>query len=167
MRRAVRRQLWLLIAVIALLVATWWQIRSDRASAPGTLLSIAPGNITQVTLDIANAPTERYVKRDEHWWRVDQTTSTRADDRRLAGLLRIAAAPVQRWQPASSYDLAKVGLAPPRAKLELNNETLRFGTMTAIGHNVYVQVGERVGIVSLRYMPRSAQSTSIQAHGTL
>lgn len=163
MKRGLQRQLWLLITVIVLLVAAWWQVSSDRASAPGTLLPIAPDKITQVTLGMGNAPAEHYVKRDEHWWRVDQATSTRADDMRLAELLRIAAAPVQSWQPANSYDLAKIGLTPPQATLALNDETLRFGTMTAIGHNVYVQVGERVGIVSLRYMPRSAQSASIQA----
>lgn len=162
MTRSWRGQLWLLVAVVALLAAAWWQVRSDRTAAPGTLLPLAPDNITRVTLDMGNAPAERYIKRGEHWWRIDQATPTRADDKRLAELLRIAAAPVQSWQPASSYDLAKIGLAPPQARLELDEETLRFGTMTAIGHNVYVQIGERVGIVSLRYMPHSAQSASLQ-----
>jgi len=162
MKRALRRQLWLLVAVVALLAAAWWQVRSDHAAAPGTLLPLAPDNITRVTLDMGNAPTEHYIKRGEHWWRTDQATPIRADDKRMAELLRIAAAPVQSWQPASSYDLAKIGLAPPQATLQLDDKTLRFGTATAIGHNVYVQVGERVGIVSLRYMPRSAQSASLQ-----
>jgi hypothetical protein len=162
MKRALRGQLWLLAAVVVLLVAAWWQVRSDRAAAPGTLLPLAPDNITRVTLDMGTAPTEHYIKRGEHWWRTGLATPIRADDKRMAELLRIAAAPVQSWQPASSYDLAKIGLAPPQAKLELDDETLRFGTTTAIGHNVYVQVGERVGIVSLRYMPRSAQSASLQ-----
>ncbi|HKT27035.1 DUF4340 domain-containing protein [Dyella sp.] len=162
MTRSWRGQLWLLVAVVALLAAAWWQVRSDRTAAPGTLLPLPPDNITRVTLDMGNAPAERYIKRGEHWWRIDQATPTRADDKRLAELLRIAAAPVQSWQPASSYDLAKIGLAPPQARLELDEETLRFGTMTAIGHNVYVQIGERVGIVSLRYMPHSAQSASLQ-----
>ncbi|RUL73650.1 hypothetical protein [Dyella choica] len=163
MKRAWRRQWWLLGAVTALLIAAWWQIHSDQASAPGTLLPLAPDRITRVTLQTGSAPAEQYVKRGEHWWLDGQATPTRADDKRLTGLLGIAAAPVQSWQPASGYDLAKIGLAPPQARLELDDETLRFGAMTAIGHNVYVQAGERVGIVSLRYMPRSAQSASIQA----
>ena len=163
MKRAARRQGWLLLAVIVLLAAAWWQLRSDQASTPGTLLPLKPEKITRVTLQMGNAASEHYVKRGEHWWLVDQATSTRTDDRRLEELVRIAAAPVQSWQVASSYDLAKIGLSPPQAKLELDDETLRFGGMTAIGRNVYVQAGERVGIVSLRYMPRSAQSTSIQA----
>lgn len=163
MKRAARRQLWLLIGVITLLAAAWWQVRSDQAAAPGLLLPLKPEAITRVTLQTGSAPSEHYAKRGEHWWHVDQATSTRADDRRLEDLVRIANAPVHSWQPSRNYDLAKIGLAPARAKLELDGETLRFGTTTAIGHDVYVQTGDRVGIVSLRYMPRSAQSQSIQA----
>lgn len=163
MKRSSRRQLGLLVIVTALLGAVWWQIHSDRASAPGTLLPLSPDQITHVTLEAGHTPAEHYVKRDEHWWHADQATPARADDKHLAELLRIAAAPVQSWQPISSYDLEKIGLAPPQAQLELDGETLRFGAMTAIGQSVYVQAGGRVGIVSLRYMPRSAQSRSIQA----
>lgn len=163
MNRAARRQLWMLIGVVVLLVAAWWQIRSDQAAAPGTLLPLKPEKITRVTLQIGNAASEHYVKRGEQWWRIEQDASTRADARRLEELVRIAGAPVQSWQPTRGYDLAKIGLAPPQAKLELDNETLRFGAATAIGHNVYAQAGDRVGIVSLRYMPRAVQSPSIQA----
>jgi hypothetical protein len=163
MKRAVRRQLWLLAAVAALLAAAWWQIRSDRLSAPGSLLSLNPDAITQVDLQIGNAPAEHYVKRDGHWWRTDTANTVRADDMRLSELVRIAAAPVYSWEPLSSYDPAKIGLASPQARLALNGQTLLFGGMTAIGQNGYVQVGDHVGIVSLRYMPRSAQSQNIKA----
>jgi hypothetical protein len=163
MKRAARRQLWLLLAVVALLGAAWWQVRSDRLSAPGTLLSISPDAITQISLQISHAPAQHYVKRDEHWWRIDQGNTTRVDDLRLNELVRIAAAPVQNWEPSSSYDLAKIGLASPQATLKLNGQALLFGGMTAIDQNCYVQVGERVGIVSLRYMPRSPESQNIKA----
>jgi hypothetical protein len=163
MKRAVRRQLWLLAVVAVLLVAAWWQIRSDRAAAPDALLPLGPDAITQVRLQIGNAPAEHYIKRDQHWWRTDTANMVRADDLRLSELTRIAAAPVYSWEPLSSYDPAKIGLASPQARLELNGQTLLFGGMTAIGQNGYVQVGDRVGIVSLRYMPRSAQSQNIKA----
>ena len=162
MKRAMRRQLWLLLAVLVLLAAVAWQIQRDRASAPGTLLPLSPEQITRVDLQMGRAPTEHYQKRGEQWWQLDQATPTRVDDQHVGELLRIAAAPVQSWQAADSYDLAKIGLAPPQATLGLNGQTLRFGAMTAIGRNVYVQAGERVGIVSLRYMPRSAQSASLR-----
>lgn len=163
MKRAARRQLGLVIAVVALLAIVWWQIRSDRLAAPGTLLTISPDAITQVNLQVGNAPAEHYVKRDGHWWRADQASATPADDLRVDELTRIAAAPVHSWTPLSSYDPAKIGLTSPQATLALNGQTLLFGSMTAIGKDGYVQVGDRVGIVSLRYMPRSAQSQNIKA----
>ncbi|GLQ48263.1 hypothetical protein GCM10007862_33140 [Dyella lipolytica] len=160
MKRAARRQLWFLAAVLVLLAAAWWQLRSDRMSAPGTLLTLDPNAITHVDLQISQAPAEHYVKRDGHWWSADQTAA--ADDLRLGELVRIASAPVQNWQPADSYDPTKIGLSPPQATLNLDGQTLRFGGMTAIGQRGYVQVGSRIGIVSLRYMPRSVQSASIK-----
>jgi hypothetical protein len=160
MKRAARRQLCFLAAVLVLLAAAWWQLRDDRMSAPGTLLTLDPNAITRVDLKIGQAPAEHYVKRDGHWWYADQTAP--ADDLRLDELVRIASAPVQNWQHADSYDPAKIGLSPPQATLDLDGQTLLFGGMTAIGQRGYVQVGQRVGIVSLRYMPRSAQSTSIK-----
>lgn len=163
MKRVARRQLWLLLAVIALVAAAWWQVRSDRQAAPGTLLPLKPEQITHVAVESGTAPAEHYVKRGAHWWRIEQTNAERADDRRLDELTRIAAAPVQSWQPAGHFEADKIGLSPPQATLRLDGETLRFGGATAIGRNVYVQAGERIGIVSLRYMPRSAQSQTIQA----
>ncbi|GAB2572511.1 hypothetical protein ISP15_12360 [Dyella jejuensis] len=163
MKRAARRLGWTLAAVIVLLAVAWWQLRSDRLAAPGTLLPLDPEAITRVDLQAGRAPAEHYAKREGHWWRIDPAPITRADDLRLGELVRIAAAPVQDWQSASRYDFAKIGLAPPQAKLDLDGQTLLFGGMTALGRNVYVQAGQRVGIVSLRYLPRSAQSTSVKA----
>jgi hypothetical protein len=163
MKRAARRQLGLLAAVIVLVAAAWWQLRSDQLAAPGTLLAIKPDAITRVDLQVGNAPAEHYAKRDGHWWRVDGSASNRADDLRLGELIRVAAAPVQNWESVNSYDPAKIGLSPPQATLDLDGQSVQFGGMTAIGQNAYVQVGDRIGIVSLRYMPRSAQSQNIKA----
>lgn len=162
MKRAVRRQLGFVAIVAVVLAAAWWQLRSDRASAPGTLLAIDPAAITRVDLTIGNA-SEHYLKRDGRWWRTDQSKLMRADDLRLGELTRIAAAPVQQWQAADSYDPAKIGLSPGQATLDLDGHALIFGAMTAIGQSCYVQAGQQVAIVSLRYMPRSAQSASIKA----
>jgi hypothetical protein len=163
MKRATQKQLWFAIGVIALLVAAWWQWHSDRLAAPGTLLTLKPEAITHVDLQIGDKTAEHYVKHDGHWWYAGQINPAPADDMRLGELVRIAAAPVANWVPASTYDPGKIGLAPPQARLDLDGQTLLFGGMTAIGQNGYVQVGDRVGIVSLRYMPRSAQSQTLRA----
>lgn len=163
MKRSTRRLIGFAVAVVVLAAAAWWQVRSDQQLAPGTLTSLKPDSITRVNLEVGKAATEHYIKRDNHWWRVDQAEPERADDLRLGELVNIAAAPVQSWQPATAYDFSKIGLSPPQARLEVDGQTILFGGMTAIGQGAYVNINDRVGIISLRYMPRSAQSSNIKA----
>jgi hypothetical protein len=163
MKRSTRRLIGFAVVVVALSAAAWWQVRSDQQSASGTLTSLSPDSITRVNLKVGNAVTEHYVKRDNHWWRVDQAEPERADDLRLGELVNIAAAPVDSWRSANTYDFTKIGLSPPQATLELDGQAIQFGGMTAIGQNAYVDVDDHVGIISLRYMPRSAQSNNIKA----
>ena len=58
-------------------------------------------------------------------------------------------------RPASDFDPAKIGLQPPRAVLGLDGEKLEFGESSVTGPQHYVRVGDRVALVSSRYMPRS------------
>jgi hypothetical protein len=163
MKRATRQRLWLAGGVLALLAIAMWQMHRDEKNAPGFLLSLDPSTIARVDMQMGHGPPEHYVKREDHWWRVDGNALTRTDDMRLRELVGIAAAPVQSWQPASTFDLAKIGLAPPQASLSLDGQTLNFGSMAAISHLGYVQVGPRIALISLRYMPRSANSETIKA----
>src|SRR3546814_10781498 len=100
------------------------------------------------------SPTLHYEKRDGHWWRTDGTP-TRANDARLNDLADTAAAHVLSWRPASDFDPAKIGLAPPHAVLELDGQRLEFGESSVTGPQHYVRVGNRIALVSSRYVPRS------------
>jgi hypothetical protein len=62
---------------------------------------------------------------------------------------------VLSWRPAGDFDLAKIGLAPPRAVLQLDGQSLAFGVNAVTGPQHYVHVGQRIALVSSRYMPRS------------
>src|SRR3546814_1083846 len=88
---------------------------SDLASHDtGNLTGIDPAAINHIALSLPGAPTLHYEKRDGHWWRTDGTP-TRANDARLNDLADTAAAHVLSWRPASDFDPAKIGLAPPHA----------------------------------------------------
>jgi hypothetical protein len=161
MKRAMRSRLLLLLGVAVLVALALWQWRRDLRDVPGDLLALDPAAITQVTLRLGDAPPAHYAKRDGHWWRAD---GQRADDRYLGSLAAAAAAPVLQWRAAGDFDAAKIGLVPPRAVLMLDGRQLAFGAMSATGPQCYVQVGARVALVSLRFMPQAAEQERIELH---
>ncbi|BFI94742.1 MAG: hypothetical protein RSP_02520 [Rhodanobacter sp.] len=161
MKRATRSRLTMLLGVAALIALALWQLQRDERNAPGTLTALDPAAITQVTLQFGGAPAVHYARRDGHWWRDD---GRRADDRYLDTLTEAAAAPVVQWRADGDFDAAKIGLAPPQAVLALDGQRLAFGAMSATGPQCYVQVGARVALVSLRFMPQAEQQERIGLH---
>lgn len=163
MKRANRQRLILLLAVVALLGLAGWQWQRDAHQANGNLTTIDPASVDHIALSFPGTPTLRYEKRDGHWWRTNGTPA-RADDARLSDLTGIAAAPVSSWRPDSDFDAAKIGLAPPRAVLTLNGQSLAFGESSVTGPQHYVHVGKRIALVSSRYMPRSPATRTTELH---
>ena len=162
MRRATRHRLILLFAAAVLVALAVWQWQREAAEAPGALTGLDPVAVSRVALTLQGGVAEHYARRDGHWWRTDGTPM-RADDGRLDELTEIAAAPVASWRPLGDFDPARVGLAKPMATLVLDDQTLRFGDTSATGPLRYVQVGNRVALVSVRYTPRPARRDAIQA----
>lgn len=161
MKRAARTRLAMLAAVAVLVALALWQWRHDAVRAPGTLLATPPATIDHVTLALGTAAAASYVRRDGHWWHAD---GSRADDRYVDGLAAVAAAPVLEWRRMRDFDAARIGLAPPQSTLTLENATVRFGAMSATGPQCYVQVGDRVALVSLRYQPRPPAPKRVELH---
>ncbi|MCX7512665.1 hypothetical protein [Frateuria sp. STR12] len=161
MRRAARQR-WIVSGLaLALLALAAVQYLHDRRQAPGTLLALDPTTVTSVTLTLQGQPPEHYRRHDGHWW---QENGQRADDGRLQELTEIAQAPVISWRPAADFDAAKIGLATPVARLELDGRSLDFGTTAVTGPLRYVRVGERVALVPLRYTPRPATQDAERIH---
>ena len=163
MKRATRQRLILLLAVLALLVLASWQLQRDARNETGLLTSIDPASVSHITLTLPGTPAMHYEKRDGHWWRTDGTPA-RANDARLSDLADAAAAYVLSWRPASDFDPAKIGLAPPKAVLDLEGQTLEFGESSVTGPQHYVRVGQRIALVSERYMPRSPATQTTELH---
>jgi hypothetical protein len=163
MKRHVRQRLILLLAVVALLMLTGWQLQRDARNATGPLTSMDPADITHIAVSLPGASAMHYEKRDGHWWRTDGTP-TRANDARLSDLADTAAAHVLSWRPAADFDPARIGLAPPKAVLDMDGQTLEFGETSVTGPQHYVRVGQRVALVSSRYMPRSPATPTTELH---
>jgi hypothetical protein len=163
MTRAAHRRLILLLAVLALLVLAGWQWQRDARNEVRPLTSVDPASIAHITLSLAGTSAMHYEKRDGHWWCTDGIPA-RANDARLSDLADIAAAHVLSWRPASDFDPAKIGLAPPRAVLDLDGQTLEFGEASVTGPQHYVRFGQRIALVSARYMPRSPATRTTELH---
>ena len=163
MKRATRQRLLLLLVVAGLLALAAWQLQRDAQRAPGTLLGLDPASISHISLTLPGAATLHYERRDGHWWRTDGTPVP-AIDGRLNELAGTAAAHVLSWRPASDFDPAKIGLVPPQAILELDGHALEFGESSVTGPQHYVRVGQRVALVSTRYMPRSPALKTTELH---
>lgn len=161
MRRASQQRLGLITVVAVLLAVAWWQWRHDRGMVPGTLLNIDPGAVTAISLRIGKASAEHFRKRGEHWWRVDGVARP-ADDGRLDELAHTAVAPVLSWRAASDFDPARIGMKPPASVLTLNGHPLAFGETSATGPQRYVQVGNRVALVSQAFTPRPPRDEAIK-----
>jgi hypothetical protein len=165
MKRAARQRVFLLCAVLALLVLAGWQLQHDASQENGKLTTLEPATIHRINLALPGAAVLHYEKRsDGHWWRTDGTPRRVADDDRLRDLADIAAAHVLSWRPLSDFDPAKIGLSPPRAVLELDGHSLAFGASAVTGPQQYVQVGQRIALVSARYMPRSPEIRTTELH---
>ncbi len=164
MKRAARQRSLLLAAVAVLLALALWQWQRDASRANGALTTLDPAAISHISLALPDAPTLHYEKRDGHWWRIDGTAHRVADDDRLRDLADIAAARVLSWRPLADFEPAKIGLAPPHAVLTLDGRTLAFGVNAVTGPQRYVRVGERVALVSARYMPRSPEIRTTELH---
>lgn len=156
MKRSVRQIVWLLpvVVVLALLAVAQW--RHDRASAPGTLLTLDPSAITRIKVAVAGKPVQRYAKRDGHWWQLTPQP-VRTDDGRLEDIAAIAAAPVLQWRKPADLDAAKIGLAKPALVLTLNDQQIDYGAIAAFGPQRYVRVGQRIALIGAQYAPRSDQ----------
>jgi hypothetical protein len=163
MKRTIRHRLTLLITVLALLALAGWQLQRDADDSDHVLTSLDPASIQRITLTLPGAPAMHYQKRNGHWWRTDGIPAP-ATDTRLSDLADTATAPVLAWRAASDFELDKIGLAPPRAVLDLDGTALEFGELAVTGPQHYVRVGQRVALVSARYMPRSpaTKTTDLQ-----
>lgn len=161
MRRAARQRWIVLGLAVTLLALAALQYRHDQRDAPGTLLALDPGAIDTVSLQLQGQRVQSFHRRDGHWWRSD---GVRADDGRLEELTQIAQAPVAHWRAAGAFDPARIGLAPPMARLVLDGHALDFGTSAVTGPLRYVRVGQRIALVPLRYTPRPATQDAERIH---
>ncbi|SFW52200.1 hypothetical protein [Luteibacter sp. UNCMF366Tsu5.1] len=149
-----------LVVLVVLVAAVAWQWHADEADAQAhRLTALDPDAVNHIEVALKGLPPERFDRRDGRW-----TSATAAtDEGRAEDLAALAATPVASWRPASEFDAAKIGLAPPVAVLTLNDTRIEFGDMTALRKQRYVRVDRQIAIVPAQALPRPPRADSLAA----
>ncbi|WP_448096058.1 hypothetical protein [Luteibacter yeojuensis] len=153
-----------LVLLVILLGAVAGQWRADEIQArEHTLTALDPETVKHIEVSLKGLPAQRFERRDGHWTAPDGPV----DEGRAQELATLAATPVSAWVPASGFDPAKIGLAPPLAVLILDGTRIEFGEMTALGKQRYARVAGRVAFVPAQALPRAPRTASLPTTSTV
>jgi len=137
----------LLIGVLVLLVI--YEPGIDTPKENPRLLNIDRDAVKQIRIERQGQDTVELVRDESDKWQLTTPLAIGASDFRISSLLRITEQKSLGNYPADSERLARFGLEKPRATLTLNNKiTIAFGDNTQLDQRRYVQIGDRVHLVS-------------------
>jgi len=152
MRRRTRTIVFLLAATALLAAAVFAELRHERALAFDPLTTIDAARVQRIEVECAGCTAHRYERLADGGWRLRAPRDEPADTAMVARLLAVARAPVRFRRPASAFETARIGLAPPQATLRLDDATIAFGTTDAIRNDRYVETGDSIALVPDRYV---------------
>jgi len=138
----------LLVAVVAgLALLVFLEPGLEQPEQTPKLTTLDPGQIQRVRIERSNKETV-VIERSGGDWQLVEPLATRADKFRLKSLLRITGADIYASYPLEKIDPAELGLESPKVRLFLDGAELRFGTTEPINGRRYVQLGNRVHLIS-------------------
>jgi hypothetical protein len=165
MRKSTRNILLLVVVVVALGVGMNFELTREEKFLPAPLTSIDPIAAKSLDVRCADCPTRRFEHRAKGWWMLEPYP-VRADDTAVSRLASVAKAPVRKKLDAGAYDLAKLGLDPPRITMNIDDVRIEFGDEDPIEHDRYARVGSGLFRVPDRFGARLLESpeTEIDRH---
>lgn len=142
----------LALALVALGLAAliWHRPGLEQDAAPVAITGIDPQQVTAIDLTRSAAEPLVFRKHSGHW-QIDGSPAIPADDYQIHALLSLLGAGGIRAYPASSLDLAGLGLDPPQASARFDATQLDLGNTEAIEGLRYVRLGAKVYLVEDRY----------------
>jgi hypothetical protein len=142
------------VALAILLVMLGLMIRAElqRAHVIPTLTDLTATDLYRVQITRQGEPTLSLIQ-TALGWRLETPFQVDADNGRVAQLLAVLEAPVERSFPSASVDLRELGLSPPRLRLLLDGRELQFGNTDPIGQMRYVASEGLVHLIQDRFHP--------------
>lgn len=144
MKRPALVNLALLSAVLGLGLLLYLTRERPEAEPP-LLEALTPEAITRIAVQHPGHPEIALERRGADWWLV-APVQWPADALEVASLTNLARTPVRRVvQGAES--LAELGLEPPEFVVQLDDETVRFGSVEPLSFRRFVAHGERILLI--------------------
>jgi hypothetical protein len=145
------RSAWInvLLAAAVAALAAWAYFKPAHNPAPDHALSdLKPADVTSIRIERGAEPAMVLEKRQGAWV-LTAPFGARGNELRAQQLVEIAQARSAHRYPAA--DLGRFELDSPQARVTLNGQEFRFGLMSAVTREQYVQTGGAVYAVHARH----------------
>ena len=144
-----RNQINLLLGgLVAALALAFWLLPDPKAPPTReTLTPLSRAAVQRISIEHVDADLI-VLERDQGLWRLTAPINARAEDFQVGNLLELVERSAQASYPVAEIPLEQAGLAPPQFRVRFNDITLNFGTTDPLNHQRYVQVGERIHLIT-------------------
>jgi hypothetical protein len=150
MGRRTLLNVWLAIALLALVWVVWKEPGHEPKPPTVKLTALSPAAISKIVVTNHNG-TITLTKQGETW-RLSQPVEVAANGVRVDDVLGLLQTKSLSRFPAAGRDLSEYGLAKPAVKLRLNDTEILFGGLTPVDQQRYVKVGDTIHLIADRYM---------------
>lgn len=140
----------LALALAGLIALAIYEPGKDDKPAVATLTQLEPGKIQKIHIQLAGQPSIELEKIAGHWQMLTPF-SVSANQERISQLLKITQANSLAAYPMDQVDARQLKLDESMLTLTLDDVSLRFGNTAPLGGSRYVQVGQRVHLITDRY----------------
>src|ERR671913_753356 len=158
---------WITIALLLAAVAglgTWVYYRQREAPSATTaaLSELKPKGVSRIRLEHASqasAPVAVVLQRKDDAWHMVEPFKARVDPFQVDRLLAVLDLRSSARYPAN--DLARYGLAPPVARLTIDDQTFAYGAVNTVTREQYVMTRDAVYAIPLAQrnaLPRGAEA---------
>lgn len=143
---------WLMLLLAGVIALAGWLLLDGAGVVRPLLPGIEPETVERLLIQRPSTETVELQRRQGQWW-LHAPSEVSANDFHVRQLLNVA-----RARPQAEYALAEVeperlGLDPPRVRLQLDEAVVLFGDTDAVDGLRYVQVEDRVLLIADRIMP--------------
>lgn len=143
---------WLLLLIAGVMTLAVWLVLDSREASTPLLPGVQPGDVDRVLIQRPNTENVQLRRRDGQWW-LEAPSDVSANDFHIRQLLNVARAHPQADYALADVEPQRLGLDPPRVRLQLDESVILFGDTDAVDGLRYVQVDDRVLLIADRIMP--------------